>query len=248
VAKGHSVAFGQSGEVGLETAHRAFEPPARVQTSLLAARERRLLDELCRRMPAWVTPDRLTALGSAGAAIAAIGYVGSHWDPAFLLLSSLGVAINWFGDSLNGSLARHRRIERPRYGYFLDHSVDALNGLVFAIGLGLSPYVSMASSLLLLSSYYLLTLYVFLSAQVNREFPLTKAYVGPTELRLLAIAFNCAIFACGPISVRLAGTEVSVYSALVAIEAIAFIAVFAIEVFATARRLKRQDAGAAPVA
>ena len=199
-------------------------------------------------MPLWVTPDRLTAVGSVGAAIAALGYVSAHWRPGFLFVSSLGIAINWFGDSLDGSLARYRKAERPRYGFFLDHSVDALNGLVFALGLGLSPFVSMAPSLLLLCSYYLLTTYVLLSAQVDREFPLTKIYVGPTELRLLAIAFNCVVYLVGPLSVSIAGAEVSVYSALVALEAIAFIAVFVIEVSVTARRLAREDGDRRPVA
>lgn len=226
----------------------AFEPPLRIQTSLLSSPERRALDALCRRMPVWVTPDRLTAIGSVGAAIAALGYVGANWRPEFLFVSSLGIAINWFGDSLDGSLARYRKVERPRYGFFLDHSIDALNGLVFAIGLGLSPYVSMAAALLLLCSYHLLTVYVLLSAQVDREFPLTKIYVGPTELRLLAIAFNSAIYVVGPFSVRLAGSDVSIYSALVALEAIVFIALFGIEVSVTARRLAREDGGLPPVA
>ncbi len=197
-------------------------------------------------MPLWVTPDWLTAIGSAGAAIAALGYVGAHWRPGFLFVSCIGIAINWFGNSLDGSLARHRKVERPRYGFFLDHSVDAFNGLVFAIGLGLSPFVSMAASLLLLCSYYLLTVYVLLSAQVDQEFPLTKIHVGPTELRLLAIAFNCAIYVVGPLNVLVAGSYVSVYSALVAVEAIAFIAMFVVEVAVTARRLARDDGGHRP--
>ena len=113
-------------------------------------------------MPAWVTPDRLTAVGALGAIVTASGYVASRWAPGFLFLASLGIVMNWFGDSLDGSLARHRRVERPKYGYFLDHSVDAANNLVFAIGLGLSPYVSMAAALFLLCSYYLLSIRVFL--------------------------------------------------------------------------------------
>ena len=241
MAKAHS--FSSAEPVPPEAGEPAFEPPARIQTSLLSARERVLLDALCRRAPDWITSDRLTALGSLGAALAALGYVASRANPAFLFLSSLGVAINWLGDSLDGSLARYRREERPRYGFFLDHAVDALNGLVFALGLGLSPYVSMAASLLLLGSYYLLTIYVLLSAQVDREFPLAKAYLGPTELRLITIAFNLALFAVGPVEIRVAGFSVSLWSALVAFEAAAFIAVFAIEVRATALRLAREEAG-----
>ena len=151
-----------------------------------------MLDSLCRKMPRWVTPDRLTAVGTIGAASSALGYVASNWRPEFLFLASFGVVVNWFGDSLDGSLARHRRIERARYGFFLDHSVDAINNLIFAVGLGLSPYVGMDAALFLLCAYYLLSINVFLTAQTNREFQLTYGYFGPTELRLLAIAFNCS--------------------------------------------------------
>ena len=246
MAKPRAVGLDQTVKAGLGPANAAFEPPTRIQTNLLAASERRLLDQLCRRMPPWITPDRLTAIGSIGAAIAALGYVASNWRPSFLFVSSLGLAVNWFGDSLDGSLARHRRIERPRYGYFLDHSVDALNVLVFAVGLGLTPYVSMSASLLLLCSYYLLMHYVLLSAQVFQTHELTKVCLGPTELRLLAIAFNLAIYLFGPLDVSLAGFGFSIYSALVVAEAVAFIVVFATEVFATARRLRRQDIARRP--
>lgn len=220
-------------------ASAAFEPPVRVQTSLLTTQERRLLDALCGAMPDWITPDRLTAIGSIGAAMAALGYVASRWRPEFLLVASLGIALNWFGDSLDGSLARHRGVERPRYGFFVDHSVDALNGLVFAVGLGLSPYVSMSAALLLLASYHLLTIYVFLAAQVDRRFSLSKIAIGPTELRLVAIAFNCAILIVGPFEFSFAGQRVSLWSALVALEAVGFIGVYAVEVFLMARRLAR---------
>lgn len=247
MAKARSGSLVRRAEAGRGAPDRAFEPPTRIQTSVLADRERRLIDALCRRMPEWITPNRLTAIGSIGAGIAALGYIGSRWRPEFLFAASFGVVVNWFGDSLDGSLARRRRIERPRYGYFLDHSVDALNGLVFALGLGLSPYVSMAASLLLLCSYQLLAIHVFLTAEVDREFPLAKAYVGPTELRLLAIAFNCAVYVIGPYDIRLAGADVSLYSALVTTEAVAFVAVFATAVYATAHRLKRQEADGRPL-
>jgi len=239
VAKGRAVFHAQSAVSGPGGSARAFKAPIRLQTSFVSARERVLLDELCRRAPAWITPDRLTAIGSAGAAITALGYIGTRWSPTFLVVASLGLVLNWLGDSLDGSLARHRRIERARFGYFLDHSIDALNILVIAVGLGLTPYVNLAAALMMLAGYYLLTIHVLLSAQVIGEFPLTKAYLGPTELRIITIAFNCAILAIGPLNLRLAGYDVSIWSALVVFEAVVFIALFAIAVFATARRLAR---------
>ena len=223
----------------IESHPSAAEFPAlkRIQTSVLAARERALLDRLCQSLPQWVKPDGLTAVGVLGAIVTASGYAAANWAPGFLFLASVGIVMNWLGDSLDGSLARHRGIERPEYGYFLDHSVDAANNLIFAIGLGLSPYVSMDAALFLMCSYYLLSIRVFLHAKVSDEFRLTYAYVGPTELRLLAIAFNCGVYFVGPLKVSVGGSPVSVYTLLVLLEATAFIAVYLAEVFATARKL-----------
>lgn len=239
MAKGRAAFHAESTVSGAGGSARAFKAPIRLQTSLVSARERVLLDELCRRAPTWITPDRLTAISAAGAAIAALGYIGSRWSPALLVVASLGLVVNWFGDSLDGSLARYRRIERARFGYFLDHSVDALNNLMIVVGLGLSPYVDLAAALMMLAGYYLLTIHVLLSAQVIGEFPLTRAHLGPTELRIITIAFNFAILAIGPLNLQLAGYDVSIWSALVVFEAVVFIVLFAIGVFATARRLAR---------
>jgi len=218
-----------------------FRLPDRIQTSILASGERALLDRLCRLMPTWVTPDHLTAIGTIGAAIAGAGYVASNWRPSFLLLASFGLLVNWFGDSLDGSLARHRKAERPRYGYFLDHSVDAVNNLIFALGLGLSPYVSMNVALFLLASYYLLSMYVFLSNQVLGEFRLSFLHGGPTELRLLAIGFNLFIFVEGPLELSFMGAAVSFYTLLVGLEGAAFVAIFIYMVLGTAKTLRRHD-------
>jgi phosphatidylglycerophosphate synthase len=218
-----------------------FSSPSRIHMSLLADRERLLLNRLCHWMPQWVTPDRLTAIGSVGAVVTAAGYVASNLQPEFLFLASFGIIINWFGDSLDGSLARYTGIERPRYGYFIDHSVDGLNNLVFAIGFGLSPYVSMEAALLLLCGYYLLSIQVFLSAQVDREFQLTRAYLGPTELRLMAIAFNFVVYFVGPRTIVLAGSTVSVFSLLVEVEAIVFICIYGYGLYEKSRKLGLQD-------
>ena len=243
MSNGRSLSLEDAGEIGLRRV-ADFKSPNRIQTSILAARERGLLDTLCRRMPAWVTPDLLTAIGAFGAAIAALGYFASGWRPEFLFLASLGVVVNWFGDSLDGSLARHRRIERPRYGFFLDHSVDAINNLILAVGLGLSPYVSMDAALFLGCSYYLLSINVFLTVQTERELQLSYAYFGPTELRLLAIVFNSFIFVVGPWETDVTGSKTSVYTLLVVLEATIFIVVFISDVFVKARNLKSLDQNA----
>ena len=211
--------------VDIRRSSSKFKPPSRIQTNMLARGERALLDRLCRSMPGWVTPDFLTAVGVIGVTISALGYAASNWRPGFLFVASLGLLINWFGDSLDGSLARYRKIERPRYGYFLDHSIDGISNLILALGLGLSPYVRMDVALFALVGYYLLSMYVFLSNYVSGEFRLTFLNAGPTELRLVAVLFNLLIYVEGPFDVRFLGATVSLYTLLVGLEGAIFVAI-----------------------
>jgi archaetidylinositol phosphate synthase len=238
VPNAHDVSLERALDAGPREPARDFKSPDRIQTNILAERERALLIRLCQRMPDWITPDRLTAIGSVGAAIASLGYIASNLRPEFLFVSSLGVLINWFGDSLDGSLARYRNIERPKYGFFVDHSTDAINDLIFALGLGLSPYVSMDAALFLLCSYYLLNIHVLLLSQVNRQLTLNYVHVGPTELRLLVISFNLFIYFVGPVQFFLTGVKISVYSLMVSFEATAFVAVVLFDYYRTAKKLR----------
>ncbi|MTV29527.1 CDP-alcohol phosphatidyltransferase family protein [Rhodoblastus acidophilus] len=211
--------------------------PNRIQTNLLARSERRLLNYLCSRLPAWVTPDGLTALSFVGALLSFASYVAARFDPAWLFGASLGLVVYWFGDSLDGSLARHRKIERPKYGYFIDHSVDALSNLVLMAGLGLSSFVSLPVALLALIGYYLLGIHVFISAYVTDEFKLTFLSAGPTELRLLLVALNTIMFIAGAQSLNLGGHAVSLYDAPVGLAALIFLILFLIATIKKAREL-----------
>jgi len=149
-------------------------------------------------MPGWVTPDRLTALGCAGAGLVFAGYALSRLAAAWLWLAIAGYAVHWFGDSLDGSLARYRRVERPVFGHFLDHSVDAAGNLVAMIGLGLSPFVRLDAALFAVAGYLLMTVHVLLRARATGEMQLSFAGGGPTELRLLLVALTLAMLATGP--------------------------------------------------
>lgn len=170
---------------------RGDAPPlARIQRNYLAAGERRLLTWLCARMPRWMTPDRLTAIGMVGAAMVLAGYLGSNLNPLWLLLSIAGYCVHWFGDSMDGSLARFRHIERPSYGYFLDHSCDGLATMMILAGIGLSPFVTMDVAMIALAGYLLLCMHAFLSARVLGEFKLSYMSAGPTELRLMLIGLT----------------------------------------------------------
>lgn len=170
---------------------------ARIQQNWLAANERRLLTWLCGRMPAWITPDRLTAMGMVGAVMVFAGYVGSNWSSAWLLLAIAGYVVHWFGDSMDGSLARFRHIERPSYGYFIDHSCDGLATLLILAGIGLSPFVTMDIAMIALSGYFLLSIHAFLSARVLGELKLSYLSAGPSELRLMLIILTATMIVLG---------------------------------------------------
>ena len=179
--------------------HRpAIKPIARIQENLLAKAERRLLNWLCARLPAWVKPDHLTSLGLVGALMILIGYVASGADIRWLWLSIAGYCLHWFGDSLDGSLARFRQIERPRFGYFIDHSADGLANLMIMGGLGLSPFVRLDVALFALCGYLLMSIHAFLSARVLGELKLSYIAFGPTELRLMLIAVTLSMFVAHP--------------------------------------------------
>ncbi len=217
-----------------------FHPPARIQTSMLAPRERKLLDVLCQWLPDWVTPDLLTALGVVGAVVAAAGYAASNVNSGFLFLASFGLILNWFGDSLDGSLARFRQTERHRYGFFLDHSMDAFSNLVITVGLGLSPYVGMGVALFTLVGYLMLGVFVILSNHVSGAFRLSFLGFGPTELRLLLVFLNLMMFVLGPIRLHVLGWVFSLHSVSVGALGVVLVSLFLVNVYLTATELSRQ--------
>lgn len=211
----------------------------RIQQNLLAANERMLLDWLCPRLPRWTTPDMLTALGFAGALMVGAGYVLSTQSLLWLWLAQLGYLFNWFGDSLDGSLARYRRIERPKYGYFIDHSVDALAILAMLAGLGLGPFVELEVALIALVAYLLLSIHTYLCAQVIDEFKLTYLAGGPTELRLMLMAMTASMFFVGPD--KLFGTGLSAFDIFALVVAAILIAIFVAQTASTARILAKRE-------
>lgn len=176
---------------------RTARPLARIQQNLLASSERKLLTWLCSRMPQWVTPDLLTATGMVGALAIFLGYAASGFSVDWLFLAFAGYAIQWFGDSMDGSLARHRQIERPSYGYFIDHSCDGLATFLILAGMGLSPFVRMDVALIALAGYLLLSVHAFLSARVLGELKLSYLSAGPTELRLMLITLTLMMMILG---------------------------------------------------
>ena len=160
---------------------------------LLAKPEGRVLEWIARRLPARVMPDHLTALGVLAAVGIAAAYVLSNGDKAWLWAASALLVVHWLGDSLDGTLARVRGTERPRYGYYLDHLVDAFATAVIGIGLGLSPYTLLAVGLAIVIAYLILSINTYLETQAFGVFTLGYGRLGPTEARLLLIAINTVL-------------------------------------------------------
>lgn len=221
------------------TDKRSNAPIERIQNNMIARVERRALNRLCTGMPAWATPDMLTLVGMIGALFVFGGYVASNLHSGWLLLSIFGYVVHWFGDSLDGSLARFRKIERPRYGYFLDHSCDGFATVLLVVGIGISPYVQMEVALIALVGYLLMSIHAFLSVRVLGELRLSYLNAGPTELRLILIGLTLAMLIAGrenPVIFQLNGFDLFVGSV-----GILLITLFVVQTAKTARRLAKED-------
>jgi archaetidylinositol phosphate synthase len=162
----------------------------RAKRFLLAVPEARVLEGIARRLPARVMPDHLTALGVLASLGIAAAYVLSNGDKAWLWAASALLVVHWLGDSLDGTLARVRKTERPRYGYYLDHLVDAFATAAIGIGLGLSPYMLLSVGLAIVIAYLILSINTYLETHAFGVFTLGYGRFGPTEARLMLIAVN----------------------------------------------------------
>ncbi|MBO6161096.1 MAG: CDP-alcohol phosphatidyltransferase family protein [Bacteroidales bacterium] len=171
----------------------------RIQTSFLNGIEKKALVWLAARQPKWMVSDMLTFIGTLGAIVIAAGYILSSQSIHFLWLSSLGFIINWYGDSLDGTLARVRDMQRPIYGYYIDHTVDCINEAFMFLGVGLSPLMNLPLALMILVVYLFLTINVSVNAHLKGEFKLTYLKLGPTEFRVFAILVNTLFILVRPL-------------------------------------------------
>jgi archaetidylinositol phosphate synthase len=171
--------------------------------SPLATTEKRILVWLARQMPSYVNSDHLTLLGFLGILLAGISFGVSSRDKRTLLLVVVGLAINWFGDSLDGTLARVRDRQRPRYGYYTDHVLDLIGTSVLVLGMSLSGFMSPLVGFGFLIAYLMVMAEVFLSNHVQRVFRMSFMGFGPTELRIL-LAVGVLFLFRNPV-VRIAG-------------------------------------------
>jgi archaetidylinositol phosphate synthase len=159
----------------------------------LARLEKRALTSIARRLPRWLLPDHLTGLGVLAAIGIAAGYLLSNEHVAWLWAVNALLVVHWLGDSLDGTLARVRKIERPRYGYYLDHLTDAVSTVLIGIGLGLSPYMLLTVGLAIVIAYLVLSINTYLETSVFKVFKLGYGFVGPTEVRIALFVVNALI-------------------------------------------------------
>ena len=169
------------------------------------------LPRIAARLPAWVLPDHLTGLGILAATIIPITYMLSGRDPWLLWITNFALVLHWLGDSLDGTLARVRKIERPRYGFYLDHLTDAYSTVVIGIGLGFSPYMLLSIGLAIVIAYLVLSINVYLETHVFGKFRYGYGLVGPTEARLLLIGLNFLALTLTPLPFEIAGIGLTVF-------------------------------------
>jgi phosphatidylglycerophosphate synthase len=173
---------------------KTFRDAARVQQSLTSGIERRALVWLAARLPAWVQSDHLTLVGFLAMFLAGASYAITRWDRNFLLLATLCLVLNWFGDSLDGTVARLRNRQRPRYGFYVDHMIDTAGGLFLMGGLAISGLMDWRIAMGMFAAFLMLSIESYLATYTLGSFRLSHAKLGPTEIRILLAGGNVALW------------------------------------------------------
>jgi len=218
-----------------------LKPHTRENDILLGPIERPALQWFAAHMPPWVMPDTLTGIGVIGAVLVLFGFLLSNTNPAFLWLAIVGLFINWFGDSLDGTLARYRHIERPKYGFFLDHTVDAFNTVIIILGLALSPVISFAAGTLVLVGYLLMSILVYVQTYVEGKFKISYGKFGPTEMRALLVLISLYVYFFGVPYLNLFFGKVNALDILAGFVGVALIIIYIASVIQGARALADAD-------
>ena len=182
------------------------------QAKFIVARfEKWALPKMAAALPKWVMPDHLTGLGIVAATWIAFCYMKSNANPNWLYGASLGIVLHWFGDSLDGTLARVRKIQRPRYGFYLDHLTDAYSTTAIGLGLGLSPYMVLSVAFAGVIAYLMLSINVYLETYIFNRFKYGYGMLGPTEVRIVLLVLNLFAGTLTPLPFRLFGIDMTVF-------------------------------------
>ena len=170
-----------------------FKNAVRVQETMVTSAEKKVLRWLAERMPPWVNSDHLTALGFAAQFMVGVSYALASTSEMWLLAANVFLAVNWFGDSLDGTVARYRNRQRPRYGFYVDHVIDSFGAMFLCGGLAFSGYMSPIVAMVLLVAFLALSIEVYLATYCLGQFKLGHFLFGPTEIRIALAVGNVAL-------------------------------------------------------
>jgi archaetidylinositol phosphate synthase len=215
---------------------------SRENTSWVIPVERPLVAWLAARLPTAVKPDHLTLTGFVGAFVCGIAYSVSWLSLDLLWIASAGLIINWFGDSLDGTLARFRNIERPRYGFFIDNTTDLLSQLCIFLGLGATPIMRFDVACLGLAGFYMISFFNLVKSIDTNVIKIGLYGIGPTEIRLGFICYNFLLLAIGPWSVETPFGPMSPMDVIVIITITVALITFLAMVWTERRRLAEEEA------
>src|ERR1700676_3107663 len=193
-ARVYSCYGGESKLAPVQESTLSFNNATRIQESVTSRLERKALLWLAARMPSWIHSDHLTLIGFAAMFLAGVSYLSARWNSAGLLFATLCLALNWFGDSLDGTLARLRNRQRPRYGFYVDHMIDSFGALFLMGGLAASGYIDWRIAMGMLVAFLLLSIESYLASYTLGIFRLSFAKFGPTEIRILLGIANAVLF------------------------------------------------------
>ncbi|MFU8861245.1 MAG: CDP-alcohol phosphatidyltransferase family protein [Cyclonatronaceae bacterium] len=171
----------------------------RINDSFTRGLEQKWLPRMANATPMWITPDHMTFLALFAAVVIGAGYLLTVYSPWWLLLSNAGLIMHWYGDSLDGTLARVRKCERERYGYFVDHICDIGSVVFIAIAIGASPLMQMDIALFVAVGYSMMNVYVHIVAYTRQKFLLSHGKIGPTEFRIVLMIINFVIIFWNPV-------------------------------------------------
>lgn len=178
----------------IEGGRPSFKEANRIQESITSGLERKALLWLAVRMPSWINSDYLTLLGFAAMFLAGASYLVARWNRVGLLLATFCLALNWFGDSLDGTLARVRNRQRPRYGFYVDHMIDSFGAIFLMGGLGASAYIDWRIAMSMLVTFLLLSIETYLASYTLGMFRLSFGKLGPTEIRIVLALGNVVLW------------------------------------------------------
>jgi archaetidylinositol phosphate synthase len=216
-----------------------FKDAKRQHHSLTADAEKRLLIRIAAKIPQPINSDHLTALGFLSMLAAGLTYAGARWN-AYALFAVIGwLALNWFGDSLDGTLARVRNQQRPRYGFYVDHILDAFGMAALFVGLAASGYMSWIVMLFFLLAYFILCIEIYLATYTLEKFHLSFGAMGPTELRIILAVGNVTAF-FRPM-VHLVGREYKLFDVGGVVAAVGIVAITIYSAIRHTRELFRQE-------